>query len=68
VRRIVAARWNIDRDGLAEMTNRMRFAMTPDDRQSLQSLIARGTWGSRFGRTLPAFRDALPTSDEPSEA
>lgn len=64
VRGIVAGRWDVDRDALAEMTNRIRFAMTPEDRQSLQSLIARGTWNSRFGRSLPAYRDALPASEE----
>jgi len=64
VRGIVAQRWNVDRDALAEMTNRMRFALTPEDRQSLESLIARGTWNSRFGRTLPAFSDMLPSAPE----
>lgn len=65
VRGIVAKRWNVDRDALAEFTNRIRFAMTAEDHQSLQSLIARGTWNSRFGRAIPAFRDSLPASDEP---
>lgn len=64
VRGIVAGRWDVNRDALAELTNRIRFAMTPEDRQSLQSLIARGTWNSRFGRSLPAYRDALPASEE----
>lgn len=60
VRRIVSQRWNIeDRDGLAEMTNRQRFALTPADRNSLANLVARGTWGSRFGKRLPVFRDSL---------
>lgn len=65
VRGIVARRWDVDRDALAEMTNRIRLAVTPEDRQSVQSLIARGTWNSRFGRTLPAFSDTFP---DPAEA
>ncbi len=65
VRGIVAGRWDVDRDALAEFSNRIRFALTPEDRQSVQSLVARGTWNSRFGRSLPAYRDALPKTDEP---
>ncbi len=64
VRGIVAGRWDVDREALAEFTNRIRFPMTQEDRQSLQNLIARGTWNSRFGRSIPAFRDALPANDE----
>lgn len=64
VRGIVASRWDVDRDALAEMTNRIRFAMTAEDRHSLQSLIARGTWNSRFGKSLPAYRDMVTTSGE----
>lgn len=61
VRRIVAERWEIDdRDALSEMTNRQRFALTPADRNSLANLVARGTWGSRFGKRLPVYRDMLP--------
>lgn len=61
VRRIVAERWGIDdRDALAEMTNRQRFALTADDRNSLANLVARGAWGSRFGKRLPVYRDMLP--------
>jgi hypothetical protein len=60
VRGIVAERWDIDdRDALAEMTNRQRFAMTASDRNSLANLVARGTWGSRFGKRLPVYRDML---------
>ncbi len=64
VRGIVAGRWDVDREALAEFSNRIRFSMTPDDRQSLQSLIARGTWNSRFGRSLPAYRDEVAGSGE----
>lgn len=61
VRRIVAERREIeDRDALAEMTNRQRFELTPADRNSLANLVARGTWGSRFGKRLPVYRDSLP--------
>jgi hypothetical protein len=60
VRRIASERWGvIDRDALAEFTNRQRFALTADDRNSLANLIARGTWGSRFGKRLPVYRDHL---------
>jgi hypothetical protein len=60
-RGIAAGRWEIeDREGYAEMTNRQRFALTQADRNSLANLIARGTWGSRFGKRLPVYRDVLP--------
>jgi hypothetical protein len=61
VRGIVAARWDIeDREVLGEITNRQRFELTQADRNSLANLIARGTWGARFGKRLPVYRDALP--------
>lgn len=61
VRGIVAERWGVDdRDALAEMTNRQRFGLTSADRNSLSNLVARGTWGSRFGKRLPVYRDMLP--------
>jgi predicted solute-binding protein len=61
VRGIVAQRWGVEnRDALAEFTNRQRFALTAADRNSLANLVARGTWGSRFGKKLPVYRDALP--------
>lgn len=61
VRRIMAERWEIeDRDALAEMTNRQRFALTQEDRNSLANLVARGSWGGRFGKRLPVYRDVLP--------
>lgn len=50
----------IDRERLAELTNGLRFSLGADDRRSLQNLIARGTWGSRFPQKMPAFRDDLP--------
>lgn len=61
VRGAMAARWEIeDREVLAEMTNRQRFALTQPDRNSLANLISRGTWGSRFGKRLPVYDDVLP--------
>ena len=61
VRGIVAARWEVtDREALAEVTNRMRFALTQADRNSLANMVTRGSWGSRFGNRLPAFADSLP--------
>lgn len=61
VRSIVAARHGIeDREALGEMTNRQRFELTQADRNSLANLIARGTWGGRFGKRLPVYRDLLP--------
>lgn len=67
VRRAIADAEEIDRDRLVELTNRIRFEMTPEDRQSLRNLMARGSWGSRFQRVLPAFRDEIqkeePTSN-----
>lgn len=50
----------VDRDRLAELTNNLTFQLDADDRRSLQNLIARGTWGSRFPQKNPTFRDDLP--------
>ena len=59
VRGIIAGEEEIDRDKLVAITNGMRFEMTPEDRQSLRNLMARGTWGTTYGRQLPAFRDEV---------
>lgn len=59
VRRIVSEGEDLDRDRLVQLTNTMRFEMTGEDRQSLRNLLARGTWGTRYGRQLPAFRDEV---------
>jgi len=64
VRGQIAERTGADRDALAEVTNRLRFKLTLDDRISLANLAARGSWGSRFGRTIPVFRDSLPGEEE----
>lgn len=62
----------IDRERLAELTNSLSFRLDSDDRRSLQNLIARGTWGSRFPQKNPTFRDDLPAdlrgSSDPAEA
>jgi hypothetical protein len=61
VRRVAAARWEVtDRDALAEMTNRMRYVLTQADRNSLATMVTRGSWGSSFGSRLPAYADTLP--------
>jgi hypothetical protein len=74
VRQLAAPRWEVEnRDALSEMTNRQRFELTAADRNSLANLVARGTWGSRFGKRLPVYRDALPDDvagideDEPGD-
>lgn len=67
VRGMIAERTGVDRDTLAEVTNRLRFELTLDDRISLANLAVRGSWGSRFGRTIPVFRDLLRVHDEAAE-
>lgn len=59
VRRILSGDEELDRDMLVELTNGLRFDLTSADRQSLRNLVSRGSWGSRFGRQLPAFRDEV---------
>lgn len=59
VRREIAGDEEIDRDRLADLTNRTRYALTGDDRQSLRNLMARGSWGTGYRRMLPAFRDEV---------
>jgi hypothetical protein len=68
-RSLAAQRWEVeDREALAEVTNRQRFALTQEDRNSLANLIARGTWGSRFGKRLPVFRDLVDEASSETEA
>ena len=52
----------VDPGMLAEATGKMRFSMEPDDQEPARMLVERGTWGTDFGRTLPAYRDQLPTA------
>ncbi len=67
VRGRIAERSGADRDVLAEVTNRLRFELTLEDRISLANLAARGSWGSRFGHTIPVFRDALKVEDDAAQ-
>lgn len=60
IRGIAAQKWGVDdREAFAEVTNRQRFSLTAEDRNSAVNLIARGSWGARFGKRLPAFRDMI---------
>jgi hypothetical protein len=59
LRRLMVGDEEVDHDRLVAMTNTMRFELTQDDRQSLRNLLARGTWGTTYGRVLPAFRDEV---------
>lgn len=67
VRRLISEGEEIDRDRLVQMTNTMRFELTDEDRQSLRNMLARGTWGTTFGRQLPAFRDEVEAAGESPE-
>jgi len=68
VRRIAADRWGVtDRETFAEMTNRQRFELSQADRHSLATMIARGTWGSRFQNRLPAYLDSLDDDVRPDD-
>lgn len=64
VRQMISAEHEIDRDRLVEITNAVRFELTAEDRRSARDLIARGTWGTAWKRTLPAFVDELPSSTD----
>ncbi len=69
VRRIVREATGADADTLAEVTGRMRFALEPDDQEPVRMLVERGTRGSGYGRSLPAFRDQLgPMDDDTGDA
>ncbi len=52
----------VDPGMLAEATGRIRFTLEPDDQEPARLLGERGTWGTAYGRTLPAYRDQLPAS------
>lgn len=68
VRRLVREASGVDTDRLADVTGRMRFALEPEDQEPLRMLIERGTWGTGFGRNLPAFRDQLGLGNELNDA
>ena len=61
VRRILvdAGDLPVDRERLAALTNRIRYTLTEADRRSLRELLSRGTWGTGYRRTLPAFADEV---------
>ena len=68
IRGIAAARWAVDdREAFANITNRQRFSLTQEDRNSLANLVARGTWGSRFGKRVPVYRDMVDEGTNPEE-
>jgi len=67
IRRLVRETSGVDADSLAEITGRMRFALTPEDQEPLRMLVERGAWGTDFGRTLPAFRDQIALADQSRE-
>lgn len=63
VRRTIAEGQELNHDRLVELTNRLRFELTSDDRQSLRNMLARGIWGTQFSRAMPAFRDELQVDE-----
>jgi predicted solute-binding protein len=67
VRGLLSAGEELDHERLVQLTNTMRFEMTAEDRQSLRNLLARGTWGTTFGRLLPAFRDEVEAAGAATE-
>ncbi|MBA2278470.1 MAG: hypothetical protein H0W06_11990 [Chloroflexia bacterium] len=57
VRVALAADSELDRDRLVDLTSRLRFTLEQADRESLHMLIARGSWGTRYPRSMPTFRE-----------
>lgn len=53
VRVAVAETAEVDRERLVEITNGLRFELEVADVESLEQLIARGSWGTSYGRELP---------------
>lgn len=62
VRLMIRESQGVDPGMLAEVTARMRFSIEPDDQEPARRLVERGTWGTGYGRSLPAYRDQLPAS------
>jgi predicted solute-binding protein len=56
VRVKIAEQAEVDRDRLVEVTNALRFQLDAKGAQSLHQLIARGSWGTAYGRDLPPPR------------
>jgi len=63
VRRMIHESTGIDRETLAEVTGRMRYHLEPEDAEAARRLVEMGTWGTRFGRSLPAYRDQLGSQE-----
>lgn len=62
VRRLIHELNGVDRDVWADVTGRMRYHLEPEDAVSVRRLVEMGTWGTSFGRSLPAYRDQLGAS------
>lgn len=65
VRRAIREASGVDADTLAEVTGRMRFALEPEDQEPARMLVERGTRGTDYGRSLPAYREQLGLATEP---
>jgi hypothetical protein len=63
-RRLIREATGVDTEALARMTTKMRYRLEPDDQEPARMLVERGTRGTAWGRSLPAFRDQLgPTAN-----
>jgi hypothetical protein len=63
-RRLIREATGVDTEALAAMTTKMRYRLEPDDQEPARMLAERGTRGTAWGRSLPAFRDQLgPTGN-----
>lgn len=65
IRRMIREHAGIESEPLASVTNALRFSMEEADQEPARMLVERGTWGTRFGRTLPALRDQLGQRESP---
>lgn len=64
VRRAIREATGVDSDRLSDVTGKMRFVLEPADQEPLRTMVERGTWGTEYGRSLPAFRDQLGTTND----
>lgn len=62
IRRSIHEVSGVDRDVLANVTGHMRYHLEPEDAESARRLIESGTWGTPYGRSLPAYRDQLKST------